>query len=91
MSACQGMPRFYFDFDDGSTRLKDDEGVDLPDRQAVWQAALDRFPRIQEQVPPDGRRDIVISVRDASGRTVLRAAVGIRAYWVPEEEEDARS
>jgi hypothetical protein len=81
------MPRYFFDFDDGSTRLTDDEGVELPDKQAVWQAALDRLPTIQQQVPPDGRRDIVISVRDASGRTVLRAAIGLRAYWVPEAED----
>ena len=31
-----GMPRFYFHFDDGSSRTQDPEGIVLPDAEAAW-------------------------------------------------------
>ena len=30
------MPRFYFHFDDGSSRQADPEGMILPDAEAAW-------------------------------------------------------
>ena len=34
------MPRFYIDFQNGDQLAKDDEGVELPNLEAAWKAAL---------------------------------------------------
>ncbi len=34
------MPRFYFHFDDGSSRTPDPEGMVLPDAEAAWYQAV---------------------------------------------------
>ena len=38
------MPLFFFDTDDGDNAYVDNEGVNLPDREAVRDAALAALP-----------------------------------------------
>ena len=77
------MPRFYFDTHDGETRVSDDQGLDLTDRQAAKVAAVDSLPDLARDVLPDGdRRTMAVHVRDATGRVILTATLSLRVDWV---------
>lgn len=78
------MERFFFDTNDSGSVARDDEGMDLADRDAARQQALNALPDIARDVlPRDGdRRDMIVDVRDASGRMVFTASLSLVARWV---------
>jgi hypothetical protein len=67
------MPRYYFDFQDGETFAQDDEGVELAGIEEARDQVARTLPDIARGHPPDGdRRDFAMTVRDETGRPVLR-------------------
>ncbi len=70
--------RYFFDIQDGSRFIQDDEGLELDGIDAVRAEALLALPDMARGKLPDGdHRTIVISVRDDEGRPVLKAALSL--------------
>lgn len=63
------MPRFYFHFRDQGARLKDTDGVALPDKEAAWYQAV-RTARELIGIEPQPDRcwaDHSVEIEDESG------------------------
>lgn len=68
------MSRFFIDLHDGAHYVKDTEGFDLPDTEAVRDKLVRIMSKIAqgfETVPE--RQDYLAVVRDENRRVVLRA------------------
>lgn len=78
------MGQFFFDSHDNGRTARDEEGMDLADRDAAREQALSALPDIARDVlPRDGdRRDMIVDVRDASGRIVFTATLSLVARWI---------
>ena len=70
------MPRFFFDTDDGKTRITDELGVDLPSHAAVERTTLE-FLLDLSHVDVLGGIDRVLrtEVRNDQGATIYRASM----------------
>lgn len=72
------MPLYFFDLHDGSNFVKDEEGFDLPDPEAV----RERLARIMTKVMRGAtasadRQDFFAIARDAQGRVLFRAHLSL--------------
>ncbi|MFZ0850023.1 MAG: hypothetical protein WAO08_12560 [Hyphomicrobiaceae bacterium] len=70
------MPRYFFHVDDGQDVMHDDEGIDLPDLDAVREEATESAREIMSQSvlaggPPNGKKFVVT---DEAGIVVLEVA-----------------
>ena len=70
------MPRYFFHVDDGQDVTHDDEGIDLPDLDAVREEATESAREIMSQSvlaggPPNGKKFVVT---DEAGIVVLEVA-----------------
>lgn len=66
------MARFFFDWRDNKNFDEDDEGMDLPDLEAVKiEASRALLERAREDVPGRDRHTLSIEVRDETGRPLL--------------------
>jgi Domain of unknown function (DUF6894) len=75
------MPRFYFDFENGSSTI-DDEGGEYPDVQAAYKEALmalGEYARDFTRNAAEGR--LVVRIRDEQG-IVLEVVATIEAKLV---------
>ncbi|WP_046861876.1 DUF6894 family protein [Microvirga massiliensis] len=71
------MPRFFFDVHDGDGFTPDHEGIELKDIHAAEAEAV--------RALPDGdRRDFVVNVRDAAGRTLVRVRLTLAVEQISE-------
>jgi hypothetical protein len=78
-----GMPRFFFDIDDGERIHRDDEGLDFANAELARDNAVSALPDIARDVMPDGqRRDFIVTMRDESGTPMFRASLSLRAEWL---------
>ncbi len=73
------MPRYYFDTDDGIRLKRDVIGQDLDGPETVRQAALETLSDMTcNTLPGEGdKRLMIVRVRDAEGRSVLRASLSL--------------
>jgi hypothetical protein len=66
------MARFFFDWRDNENFEEDDEGMDLPDLEAVKvEASRALLERAREEVPGRDRHTLSIEVRDENGRPLM--------------------
>ncbi len=73
------MPRYFIDTADGDLFLKDEEGLDLSSLQEARvqaQGVLAELAR-EKITKADSQWSMTTSVRDATGKTVLRAALSL--------------
>ncbi|WP_336487449.1 DUF6894 family protein [Methylobacterium nigriterrae] len=69
------MPRYFFDIQDGTT-LRDNEGLELPDVDAVRVEAHRALAELAMQAPlGNGAVQIRADVRDSGGAYVLSATL----------------
>ena len=75
------MPLFYFDTITDQHRVRDQEGLELPDWEAARKEAIKVLPDIaRDELPNNGnRRDIIADVRDETGRIVFTAHLSFAA------------
>ncbi|RVU17247.1 DUF6894 family protein [Methylobacterium oryzihabitans] len=79
------MPRYFIDFEDGGTRLNDDDGQDFADLQAARDAAIGALPDVGREVPPgDGRRLFMAHVRGEDGQTLCTIRLELDARCRPD-------
>lgn len=78
------MERFFFDTHDGVDTIRDEEGVQLPDRAAARRQAIGALPDIAHDVRPGGgdRRDTIVDVRGAARQVVFTAILSLVARGV---------
>ncbi len=70
------MPRYYFDLLDGDVLASDEEGIELPDFQAVQAEAAKSLAdmardAVHNLAATPGKHDMAIEVRDAGGPVML--------------------
>jgi hypothetical protein len=72
------MPRYFFDTDDGTRSIEDNEGLDLvgvEEAQVEAHRALADMAR--DVVPGGSQRTMMVRVRDRRGTTVLSASLSL--------------
>lgn len=79
------MPRFFFDFSDG-VLIVDDDGTEFPDAHAARDAAIRTLPDIaRTEIAARGHRDVVVLMRDETGRALFTAALTLTAKWLVDD------
>lgn len=77
------MPRFFFDTYDGQDFRRDTEGLVLPDRPAVQNAAMARLTALVSSLLPEQEHcDIITNVKDEDGQQVYTMSVSLAGRWV---------
>ncbi|GJE46218.1 DUF6894 family protein [Methylobacterium soli] len=77
------MPRYFIDTNDGDYYVRDEDGLELPAKEAAREIAITTLPDMARSVLPDGdRRTFCASVRDESGKTIFKAELEMRAEWL---------
>jgi hypothetical protein len=72
------MKRFFFDIDDGNTKVRDEHGVKAASLAEVRAEAVAALPDIlQELSSGEDEKRLAISVRDEMNQVVLRLTVTI--------------
>ncbi|GAB6843948.1 hypothetical protein HNR00_002300 [Methylorubrum rhodinum] len=72
------MPLYFFDLHDGATFVKDEEGFDLPDPEAVRERLARIMTRVVRGVTATAdRQDFFAIARDAQGRVLFRAHLSL--------------
>ncbi|WP_425265667.1 DUF6894 family protein [Terrihabitans rhizophilus] len=73
------MPRFYFDIWEGRRFIRDDDGVDLEDTDAVERTATIAAADIGREVLPReaGATSVTIEARDEAGNHLLSVTTSL--------------
>jgi hypothetical protein len=73
------MPRYFFDYVDGTREFPDDEGADLPGLKEARDEALRTIGGITRGKMPDGdSRDFQISIREGNGPVLMVVTRALR-------------
>ncbi|RWL45255.1 MAG: hypothetical protein EOR60_15010 [Mesorhizobium sp.] len=65
------MPRFFFDLSDGEDVYHDASGATLPSFAIAKERALD----IVRKLGPRGDKDVICTVRDRDGRSLMKITI----------------
>lgn len=72
------MPRYFFDLHDGSNFVKDDQGFDLADRDAVRERLARLMTKIARGITASSdRQDFFAIARDEHGQVLFRAHLSL--------------
>lgn len=78
------MPRFYFDFHNGTSRIDDEEGVELEGLETGRREALRTLGEVAREALSKGdEQTLRASIRDANGRVAYTATVTVTGTWHP--------
>jgi hypothetical protein len=67
------MPRYHFDLALGQARIRDAEGVDLPDEEAArWHALNEIRELLATSIGKRLAKNCLIKVRNSRGRTLFK-------------------
>ncbi|WP_375410047.1 DUF6894 family protein [uncultured Methylobacterium sp.] len=87
------MARYYFDIHDGQVLIRDTQGSECIDDDAVRQEAMGTLPAIaRDVIPTDGdKQAFTVLVRDENNMTVYMATLTFAGLWmgdmpIPEHE-----
>jgi hypothetical protein len=76
------MPRYFFDVINGEGPMRDDEGVDLPDQDAVRrEVAMIVTGLARDEVPKEQAVKIVVNVRDETDAKVFVGQLHYSGDW----------
>lgn len=79
------MARYFFDVMDGGICL-DDVGVEFPDAQSACKEALHALPDLAKSFLPEKvSEEVVITMRDESGKALYRATLTIKTEWLGQQ------
>ena len=72
------MPLYFFDLHDGTNFVKDEEGFDLPDPDAVRERLARIMTKVVRGVTASAdRQDFFAMARDEQGRVLFRAHLSL--------------
>ncbi|KQQ33232.1 hypothetical protein ASF58_24185 [Methylobacterium sp. Leaf125] len=78
------MPQFYFDFQNGTSRIDDEEGVELEDLETGRREALRTLGEVAREALSKGdEQTLRASIRDANGHVAYTATVTVTGTWHP--------
>ncbi len=71
------MPVYYFDTDDGTTRFRDEVGIELADEQAARDEGSRGLAEMAREFIPGGepQKNLTMWVRNADGSALLQLAL----------------
>ncbi|WP_066733650.1 MULTISPECIES: hypothetical protein [Hyphomicrobiales] len=76
------MPRFFFDTDNGSERLIDLEGRELPDNAAARWAGLETLPdMVRDKIAEGDHRTFSVVIRNAEQVVIYTATLVLMGGW----------
>ncbi|MDE3854850.1 DUF6894 family protein [Sinorhizobium meliloti] len=76
------MPRYFFDVINGEGPMRDDEGVELPDPDAVRREAAKIVTDLaRDEVPKEQAVKIVVNVRDEADAKVFVGQLHYSGDW----------
>ena len=77
------VPRYFFDTDDGTGLVVDEDGQELSGPDQLRYLALDALPDIARDIIPDGdERLLSVRVRDETGAYVFEAFLSLKTRWL---------
>jgi hypothetical protein len=77
------MPRYYFDVDDGTDLILDQQGIECGSLDEMRYEAVDALPDLARAELPDGdNRTMTVKVRDAAGKYLLEASLTVSVRWL---------
>ena len=78
------MTRYYFDIHDGQALIRDTQGSECIDDDAVRQEAMGTLPVIaRDVIPTDGdKQAFTVLVRDENNMTVYTATLTFAGLWL---------
>ena len=71
------MPRYYFDWQDDTRLMRDEDGLDLPGMEAARREAASGLPDLAKDVllSTDNMRELSITVRDGDGEPIFTTSI----------------
>jgi hypothetical protein len=70
------MHRYYFDWHDGTRVMRDEDGLELLDRDAARrEAAQGLVDLTKDALPSTEKRELGITVRDESGQQIFTTSI----------------
>ena len=71
------MPRYFFDFENGTNAYPDDEGSELPDNEAARVEGATTIAEMAKSFLPvsSPQKNIALRVRNESGQPVLQMSL----------------
>lgn len=75
------MPRFFFDVINGTNSYSDDTGTEIDSSQVAREANRFLTDIVKEETPGGAPTQIVVQVRDASGREVFWGELILQNRW----------
>lgn len=82
----RGLPKFYFDFDDGRAYLPDEVGTELADAETARLHAVSVLATLASDAALEGHiREIAVNVHDEERRLVLHARLTVATEWVMQQ------
>jgi hypothetical protein len=80
------VPRYFFDTYDGHRFVADEEGQQLENFEAARAEAQRALPEMaRDEIPVGDGRTFVVSVKNETGRVVLRTALSLVVETFPED------
>ena len=77
------MPRYFFDFHDGTRRTLDVEGLDLDGSEDLEREVMSALSQAFQYDSVEGQQRLIeCHVRDDSGKVVYCAALDLKGRWV---------
>jgi hypothetical protein len=76
------MPIFYFDINDGSGNVHDDEGCELKNRSEARTSAMEVLASVARDIESDSNdRAFTASVRDHTDKIIFEAKLSLIGKW----------
>lgn len=76
------MPRYFIDIDDGTVRVRDEEGENCADLDQARAIAISSLPGIADGMLPDGEsHTFTATLRNEADATVYVAALTFEGAW----------
>lgn len=70
------MPRYYFDTNDGTGMVEDEDGIELASLEAARNSAIAGIVDLaRDYIPGADRKELAVEVRDEANDRLLRASL----------------
>jgi hypothetical protein len=81
------MPRYYFDFTDGTKDVRDEIGLNFESLKEARDAAIKLLPDVAHEKLPDGDQHVFsVRIRDEAGRYLFFATLSLIAQDLAQPE-----
>jgi hypothetical protein len=76
------MPMFYFDIDDGTGRVHDDEGCEMKSKSEARSGAMEVLASVARDIDSESNNQaLTASVRDHTDKIIFEAKLSLVGTW----------